>query len=430
MNQRALVAMAATASGGIGLLAIAWLATWRLTADELGFFFSFLSLGVLVQLADFGLSYAALQKGGHLAGTEGLHELPALARRISHWNLVASSLATIAVAAIGWILFSTKGAAKATSPVAWHGAWVTFLLGVYVTQLTAPGISLREGAGKVVQMWRLRLGQEWVAATACVVTLYLGGGLWSLSAFALARASVAATWVRLGHPLGPGTSTSYTWKRWMAEVWPFQWKIGLSGLSGFLIFRSFSPLILMEKGPVMAGQVGLSIAIMNLLIAVTTAWPMSQTSRWATLLAGRRFEELRVEFPITLFLSTVLSAVSAAFCAVVLWQLRERGFAFAAKFTEPVTTAIIVATAVVHHFVICVAALLRAEGREPLLWPSVFGGASMAYILWLTVHVFDGSRSIAVANFLCVVGGIPLVLFLLRRRTKVLLNTAADEMAS
>lgn len=48
--------MAANASGGAGLFAIAWLATRRLSGPELGFFFSFLSFGALAQLADFGIS--------------------------------------------------------------------------------------------------------------------------------------------------------------------------------------------------------------------------------------------------------------------------------------------------------------------------------------------------------------------------------------
>jgi hypothetical protein len=63
-------------------MAIAWLATRRLTPAELGFFFSFLSLGALVQVADFGLSYASLQTGGRLAGTGRLHEIPSVAARV------------------------------------------------------------------------------------------------------------------------------------------------------------------------------------------------------------------------------------------------------------------------------------------------------------------------------------------------------------
>src|SRR5438045_8289976 len=98
MMRRAAVAVASTASGGVALLAIAWFATRRLTPVELGFFFSFLSLGALVQLADFGLSYASLNTGGRLAGSGRLHELPSVAARIRRWNLATASVATAAVA--------------------------------------------------------------------------------------------------------------------------------------------------------------------------------------------------------------------------------------------------------------------------------------------------------------------------------------------
>jgi len=83
-------------------------------------------------------------------------------------------------------------------------------------------------------------------------------------AFVLAKAIVAAVWLWLGDALKMESETpAFSSKRWMSEVWPFQWKIGLSMLSGFLIFRAFSPLILIEKGPVLAGQFGLTFSVMN-----------------------------------------------------------------------------------------------------------------------------------------------------------------------
>src|SRR5690242_2962773 len=113
MNRAAFLALASTASGGFGLFAIAWLATGRLSAAELGFFFSFLSLGTLVQLADFGLSYASLQSAGRLVGTGRGAELPALAARARYWSLTAASGAAAIVGALGWAIFSARKAGAA-----------------------------------------------------------------------------------------------------------------------------------------------------------------------------------------------------------------------------------------------------------------------------------------------------------------------------
>lgn len=413
MKSRGVFAIAARASSGISLFAVAWLATRRLSSAELGFFFSFLSFGVLIQLADFGLSYAALQTAGRLAGTARLHELRAVAARLAIWNFYASAIATAGVAWIGWSTFEAGGGQAVSG---WRGAWIGFLVGTFFSQLSMPAISLREGAGRVVEVWKLRAVQEWVWAITCLLVMGLGGRLWCLAAAAAARAAVAGCWLLLGTALPPDQSVArYSMQRWLSEIWPFQWKIGLSVLSGFLIFRAIPPIILLEKGPVTAGQFGLAISLMNLLIAITSAWPMSHAAHYSTLLARGESGTLRREFPGLLWASTGLAIVAAASSIAVLWWARQRGFTFALRLTDPATTAIILAASVAHHIVVSFAMFLRAEGREPLLIPSVIGGVVTVSALWLTAH-FGTARDIAIVNLVLAAGGIPIAFFLLRRR--------------
>jgi hypothetical protein len=419
-SSSAVLAIAATATGGVALLAIAWLATRRLTSVELGFFFAFLSLGAFVQLADFGLSYAALQTGGRLAGTNRLHELPAIARHVTRWITFSAGLATITAGAIGFAIFSSRNADVAG--VAWRAPWLGYLVSVFALQVVTPGVFLREGSGKILQMWRLRLVQELIGATACLLALHAGAGLWSLCAYAGTRAFVAALWLFLGDPLRSDDPTiTYSIRQWMTDVWPFQWKIGLSGLSGFLIFRSFAPIVLLEQGAVAAGSFGLAISFMNLLIAVSTSWPMSQAARYSMLAASRRYEELHRDFPRMLVASTLAAAAATTFGVVVMAEARRRGIVFAQRLPEQLTTTVIFATAIVHHIVICFAVALRAEGREPLLIPSVVGGLVNIAAIWLAAH-YGTLRDIAIVNLALALIGIPIAGLLLRARKRHLLG--------
>lgn len=419
MKRRATVAMASTASGGLGLLAIAWLAARRLSGGELGFFFSFLSFGALVQLGDFGLSYATLQTAGRLAGTDSLHELPSLAKRVRVWNVAASFTMTAIVAAVAWATFSARTPAGTGAQVTWSGPWAAYLLAVFANQLTVPGIALREGSGKITQMWWLRLVQQWASSIACLLALHFGASLWSLSFLAASRAAVAATWVWFGDPLRASAATPFSVERWMSEVWPFQWKIGLSGVAGFFIFWAFSPILLLEQGAVPAGQFGLAVSMMNLLIAISSAWPMSRAARYAALNASRRFDELRHDFPVMLTFSTALSVLGAASLSAALWQSRRLGFAFALKLPDTLTTSLVVATAVVHHVIACFAVYLRAEGREPLLVASVAGSVATGVAIWLTAH-FGTLWDVAVVNLICALFGIPIVLVLFWPRWRLM----------
>jgi hypothetical protein len=409
-ERRAVLAMASTASAGLVLFAIASLAARRLSGAELGLFFSFLSFGALVQLGDFGLSYASLQTAGQLAGTGRLHELPSLARRVASWNLAATAVASIVVAILGSATFSSG-----VTGIAWAKPWAVYLAAVFANQLTMPRISLREGSGKVAQMWALRLVQEWTAGAACLLALHFGAGLYSLAMLPLVRALVAGVWLGVFDRLASSGADAYSLRRWMAEVWPFQWKIGVSGLSGFLIFRAFSPLVLLEKGAVAAGQFGLAIAFMNLLIAVTTAWPLSQAAHYAALYASGGHARLRREFPRMFVASSLIAALAAASLAFVLWKARAFGIPLAQRLPDTLTTTLILATAVIHHIVACFAVFLRAEGREPLLVASVAGSIATILAVWLAAHV-GTLVDIAAVNLACTAVGIPVVLLLFRSR--------------
>lgn len=383
----------------------------------MGFFFSFLSFGVLVQLGDFGLSYAALQTAGNLAGTGRLAELHALGRRVASWNVLASIFTTLVVTAIGWATFSGRA-----SGIDWRAPWIGYLAAVFVSQLTMPRISLREGGGKIEAMWRLRLIQELLGAIACLLALHAGARLWSLVALASARATVAVAGLVVVHPLrATGEVPPYTLARWMKDVWPFQWKIGLSSVAGFLIFRAFTPIVLVEQGAVAAGQFGLAIALMNLLIAVSSSWPLSQAARYATMYASGRYRELRHDFPRMLWGSTALCAAATVSLGFALWEARKMGLAFAMKLPDPITTFVIIATAIVHHFVAAFAVFLRAEGREPLLIASVIGGIMTVVAIWL-VGYYGTLRELALVNLACASTGIPIVLYLFRSRSKYYLS--------
>lgn len=421
MRVRAILAMSSMAIGGVGMFAVSWVATHQLTPRELGYFFSFLSLGSLIQLSDFGLSYATLVSVSRLTQDGMPYALPAIGRFVARMNLLVSSVSAAVVAIIGFALFSNVTPEAVVAPITWEGPWVTFVLGILFAQWCTPGMSLREGSGKATQIWRLRLAQEAAGALACLTVLGLGAGLWSLGTYAVSRALVVSVWLNLGDPLRMAhESVPFPARTWIRECWPFQWRIGLSALAGFLIFRAFSPLILMEQGPVHAGQFGLSVAIMNLLVTVTLAWPLSQTARYSSLLALGRVREFDREFSVILISSSVVAVSASVTLSLALWQARELGVVFAERLTDPAVTMVILFAAVVHHVVGCIAVFLRAEGREPLLIPSVVGGIATIFVLWLAAH--NGTlMDVAIANLLMAMIGIPIagLIYWRRRRHRI-----------
>src|SRR5262249_1258679 len=71
MSPEVVLALLTRGVQGLVLAAAAVCVVLYLSPAEQGVFFVYMSLGTLVQLSDFGLSYATLQTASHLAGPDG-----------------------------------------------------------------------------------------------------------------------------------------------------------------------------------------------------------------------------------------------------------------------------------------------------------------------------------------------------------------------
>ena len=367
--------MAATTSSGVVMLIVILLATKLLTPSEQGLFFAFMSFGVLVQIGDFGLSYAVMQKASHFSQAS-MAALQGFETRIRRAGFYVASLSTTVVGVLGIVSFNSWGTSPQLAGIDWEVPWALALFGLFAGQCASPVISLMEGSGKVVPAWRLRMVQEWTGGVACAAALVFGWGLYGIALYWLGRSliSLPLLFRRIHGDCGTLLSATPHIFRWRDEMWPFQWRIGLSNLSGFLIFRASIIAILSEQGPVIAGQYGFALAAMNMMLAVTTSWPNSQATRLGHLIAANTPWIAKIESQGTMKRSLLFAFVSA----IAVWSLF--GFAASAdldisrRMTDLVTLALVLATGVAHHAVACQAVLLRAQIREPLLVISVVGG--------------------------------------------------------
>jgi hypothetical protein len=399
---------------GATMLAAALCVAWRLSVEEQGIFFVFMSLGVLLQLCDFGLSYAALQTASHFRVTDGDARFGSFRMRANRINATVLSVAAISIAVLGALIVSARPDAG-HAQLNWAGPWIGFVVAVFIAQLVNLEVVFIEGFRSVVEAWQVRFVQEVLGGCVFIAALLGGAGLWSLCAYSAARLAIAAWWIRReGVRFPPPPKSGGAPFNWRRDVWPFQWRIGLSGLSGFLIFQAFNPIVLIEQGASIAGRFGMSLSIMNMLLLVTTVWPLSQVSRYVGLLAQHKFHEAQRAFWRMLAGSTFFAVLLAVGLTYALILSNEREMSFASRLADTTTTGALLLAALVHHVVQCFAVILRAERREPLLMVSVFGGLLTVVAVWLSAH-YGGLRDIAFTNLGCASIGIPVVLFYYRR---------------
>lgn len=414
MSSEAVYALLARAIQGAAMFGAGMAVILRLSPDQQGYFFSFMSFGALMQSSDFGACYAMLHNANHLTAIGQDARLPGLLDRALQLNFISALVCAVAVGFGGVYIFGSHGTESGGLNASWFQPWIVLVCALFLTQLTAPGIAYIEGAVSAETAWRFRFHLELLTGPILISIMFLGFGLWGLPAFWVTRFLLSASWLAWKRPK-QRKYVPFTLKDWSKEVWPFQWKIGLSVLSGFLIFQSITPIVLATQGPRVSGQFGFSLAAMNMLLMVTTAWPQSKASQYGFLISRANFGDLFTLFQRVTLWSTVLSAGFSLIVVATLWWLGIMGFSFVDRFADTLSTGLLLAGGVVHHFIYCVAVLLRAGRTEPLMWLSLVGGL-LTLVTIRVAATFGGVHEIAMA-FLVLSGiGLPVVAYIYRRQ--------------
>ena len=404
---------------GVAALVSILLVARLLDRTTQGYYFTMFGFVAFVQIAEFGLAHAVMQNASHEAAacppnagrlTEPTanSRLAALLRGATRFNAAITLLAALVIAGVGTRMLVAGESTGSAAAGSWVMPWLSALVAVGATQLLNPRVALLEGAGFVSAVWRLRFVQEVLAALALWTTLVAGLGLWAIALSFASRAMAGAAWLTSGwrrkYLVALTRSRARRDAYWWSEVWPFQWRIGVSALSGYLIFQFFTPLIFAIKGPTIAGQFGMTLALTNGLLTATTAWLISQAPLFGQLIATRSYDQLDQAFVRSLRSSFLLALVVGTALSIVVLVLHRLQRPLAERLLPPGPFALFVAAAILNHVIFAMAIYLRAHRREPLMISSVIGAVATPLVIVL-VGRHAGIAAIAASYLALTVAG-------------------------
>jgi hypothetical protein len=357
-----------------------------LSPVEQGYYYTLLSLVALQMVFEMGFSFVIqqlaahecvhlkLQADGVVAGDRVAHARLASALQLSvRWYSVAAAAMGLILTPLGMLFFSRHAAAGAAT-VAWQGPW---LLAVAVSMgglWCQPFYSFIDGCGEVRAVAALRLRQAatgvalaWSAmllhhglySPALVIAGQLGTGLFFLAS----RRRLLTGLLRY-----PASDASILWR---SEVWPFQWRIAVSCMCSYFTIQVFIPILFALRGPIEAGQMGMSLSITGYMAGVVLPWISTKATPFGRLIAQRQFQGLD-----QLFLRT-LGQTLTIFCLIGLSA--EGGVALlavlaprlSARMVSPELFAVLVLAAGANCVVQSLGTLLRSFKREPFLAQSM-----------------------------------------------------------
>ncbi|HKG69983.1 MAG TPA: hypothetical protein VKA92_14010 [Segetibacter sp.] len=310
------------------------------------------------------------------------------------WYAVSALLLLLIIGPLGYYFFQQKEAES--GHISWFIPWVLVVLATCLNLLSAPYVSIIEGVGKIFEVTKFRFYQMLICYPVLIISLTLHWGLYSLGLFLLSNAICTVSWlvlnkknrllfidfIKSSHP-----QFQVDWKK---EVFPFQWKIAASWLSGYFIFQTLNPLLFAYKGPVVAGQMGITMAVFNGLSSISMAWIYTKVPTFSMLIARQEFEELDNIFFKSLKQALSLAVISAFGAWIALLLINKFLPQYSNRFLFPAAALFIAINSLGSQLVYALGIYLRCHKKEPYLIPSIAGAvvtASIAFICakWLSV---------------------------------------------
>lgn len=262
-----------------------------------GFYYSFYSLIFLKFFAELGLGFAIIQTISHIVSSNQKETI--LASHISFfikWYAAASILLLFVLMPAIYIfkdqyILVNNYQNRIVNP--WIFLSIATALSVFLNGL----VSILEGYKKILEVSKLRLIQSLTNVVVVALCLAAGFELWSLTLGAVASMGMIglSLYKYRSYYLFPNIINRVK-VEWRTEIWPFQWRLAVSWISGFFIFYFMTPLVLRYSGPTAAGQLGMSLQILQAINSIAVLFVSTNASIFGGFLAQKKFALMEKEF--------------------------------------------------------------------------------------------------------------------------------------
>jgi O-antigen/teichoic acid export membrane protein len=367
----------------------------HLTPELQGYYYTFASLLALQSFVELGFtivitnvashewSLLGLDNTGRIVGDpEALSRLVSLGRLIFKWYAVACLIFIVGVAGVGWLFFS-----KPTySGIAWQYPWLALVFLSGLLLWTLPFNGLLEGCNQVVTINRLRLAQAMLESVALWVLLLTNKGLWAAVAPIAAKLCMNLYLLFIQYRqfflpfFKPPIGSRICWK---TEIWPMQWRVATPGLVVYFAYSLFNPVMFHYYGADVAGQMGMTLQMVNGLQLVAMAWVTTKVPRYGMLVAQKEYGALDRLWRQSSLTSLVFIILAAALVWPLIYVLNLLPMFLSQRLLGPLPTGFFLLAAILMQACQCFVVYLRAHKQEPIFLASIVMSLISGMLVWL-----------------------------------------------
>lgn len=362
-----------------------------LSVNQQGYYYTFGSILALQLFFEMGLSGILSQFTAHEAvhlrwnsyrfeGSEfHLKRLSSLIRFSLKWFGVAALFLFIFLLISGFLFFDTYSAA---SGVDWKYPWILLVSTTALNLFVTPLLSYLEGLGRVKDVARMRLIQQCVSIVCVWLALIGGGGLFAAGIASLVTILVALVWLLSSNQYRILKSVWENFDKhvvvsWKKEIFPYQWKIAVSWMSGYLSFSAFNPIIFATEGVKMAGQMGMTMTVLSGIMSLSLSWITTQVPQLSGYIALKEFSKSDNLFFKTFKQGSLICAISSLLFIGGLEFICEQHLEVTNRFLPIAFVIILTCINFINVVVTFLATYLRCFKKEPFLYMSLAMGISI-----------------------------------------------------
>lgn len=359
--------------------------------EQQGFYFTFSSLlalqiffelglnQVIVQIVSHEVAYLSFGKNGEIIGDrKHADRLKSVVTLIRRWYGGASFAFLLFTLLVGIYIFDRNATLTRQQ---WVGPWIALVATSAINLYFSSMLAVIEGCGLVGEVARLRLFQSILGYSITWVALYAGVGLWAISSLSGCAAVCTFIWIRSDNHLVRklreasiiAAENTINWRR---EVLPFQWRIAVSWISGYLIYQLFTPLVFVNLGSIEAGRIGITLAIFNSLMSVGISWINAKIPLFTKYIARNERHLLNSIFHAVVLRSVSFTTATSGIVVLTALVAEALNYPYINRVAAPATMLCIAVSTSLTTLVYALAAYMRAHREEPMLPVSVAGGVT------------------------------------------------------
>ena len=370
-----------------------------LTPEIQGYFYAFAGVVAMQVFLEMGFSQNILQFAAHefsklhftethtVAGDPvAKSRLVSLGRLAFGYYAVAAGLFLLAVGTGGHIFFTISAHhVAAHHDVAWQGAWWIIAVTAALALAINPAWSLLQGCNQVAVVAKFRFWAALASFGTNAIALISGAGIYAsaIGAAVSLLFSVGYLVVRwkpflcqfLEQPRHGEVS-------WAKEIWPFQWRIAVSWISGYFVYDIINPIAFYFCGAVAAGQLGMSFQLVRMIANFSLTWVNTKASQFGMLIAARAWKDLDSLWRRSTFQTFFICAMGMLSFLVALPLIGHLLPKVPVRLAPFSANAWLAGGALIETLFGAMAVRLRAHKREPYMWVSVVCAVlSLTFIL-------------------------------------------------